>query len=241
MNKRCLSLLLMAAGFFAAGNAAADAPATQPATVPASADDSGLVIAYTGDPPDSGKVTTRLEGEGGRCLTDPSVTEYALGSDVTGLTTAAHPKLVWYLNKAAILKVRILITDPSRHTTVHLWQANGLVPAGIHVLDTSGSDFSLEPGVEYKWTVRIVNDETDPSKDMYSSGMIKRVEASDPIAVGHSFYDAMGAAATALGDASKDGNDNRRTAAEKSLNDLLDLEKLPRLEQLAVTVDAAGK
>jgi hypothetical protein len=221
---------------FCSSAAIAAAPATLPATEPDAADDSGLVIAYAGPPPSEGNVTTRTEAEGGRCVSDPSIVEYAFGPESTGLTTSAHPKLVWYLNKPLDLKVEINLTDPQRHTTVHLWESSTRVPAGIHILDTSNST-PLELGVEYKWTVQIVNDPSDPSKDMYSTGMIRRVEPSDPNAASHAFYDAMGASASKLVAARTSGDAGRTADAQNALSQLLTLANLPAIEEFSASVD----
>jgi hypothetical protein len=215
---------------------AADQPDTEPSTQP---DDSGLTIAFTGDPSGAGQVTTRLEAEGGRCVSDPTIMAFAWCTPTTGLTTAAHPELVWYLNKSLPLKVMVILTNPATHTTYHLWQSSGSVPAGIHLLDTSASDVSLQVGVEYKWTVRIVNDQTDPSKDTYSSGAIRRVDASDPIAANHCFYDAMGNAVETLSNATQSGDTAKITAIERAINQLVGMAQLDAVDQFAVTTDRA--
>jgi len=229
MRKSIISILSVAVTL----PALAASPVTMPATTQSASDDSGLVIAYDGDPPSAGIVTTRLEAEGGRCISDPSIIEFVLCTGCTGLTTSARPKLAWYLNKPLTLPVKVILTDPNKHQTMHLWQSTGTVAAGIHVLDMSRGNTELQPGVEYKWTVRIVNDASDPSKDMYSSGTIRRIDSSDPDAANHAFYDAMGNVVDKM------QNPDENARASIGFKRLSQLANLPAIQNTTVTVDSA--
>jgi hypothetical protein len=196
MNMRLSAIAyILAATSLISISRAADAPATQPSTQPVA---TGVVVAYDGDPLQSDVVTSRLENAGTRSPNQQNLEVFCWSSQGGGVTTQARPTLVWHMNEPTQLPIKILLTDPKQHTTIHLWESSGQVPAGIHVLDTSKANYELAPGAIYKWTVRVVNDPTNPDQDLYSCGYIRRVPSTDAAAMGHSFYDAAASIATQL-------------------------------------------
>ena len=234
----CLLCGLLAFARVGSSAAVVNPPAAPPATQPV---DAGLTFDEPVGLSKDDVVKTRFEAEEGRGSSDSTLATVAWATPGVGLTAKPRPSLAWYLNKPTGLKIALVLKDEKHHKTVRLWESSGTVPAGVHVLDTSASNFSLEPGVDWKWTVRVINDETDPSKDTDSGGVIRRVEASDANAAGHAFYDAIGAAATELDNSARSNDPARVAAAKAAVSRLLGKVDLPAPANLTVTRDTAGR
>ena len=85
--------------------------------------------------------------------------------------------------------------------------------SGLHLLDLSSCGVKLQPGVLYRWSVSIVTDLNDQSKQDVSWGLIKYVPSTTPET---SFYDDLAAVYAALLKNPTDG------AAKADLKKLLD-------------------
>jgi hypothetical protein len=108
----------------------------------------------------------------------------ALVPDHVGETTSAQPSLYWYLDEPVSGEVILELTvidegsiDPMLDR--HLERPAG---AGLQRVRLSELGVSLEPGQEYQWSVAVVPDPTDHSKDVVASGWVQRVAAPDTLA-----------------------------------------------------------
>lgn len=107
---------------------------------------------------------------------DALLTLTVLAPEHVGLTTKEHPSLFWYQSKAAKTKFELTISE-TKSVSPLLEVKLSQVPAdGIQRVRLADYKVSLLPGVEYRWSVAMVVDEENRSKDIVASGVIKRVE-----------------------------------------------------------------
>jgi hypothetical protein len=225
-----LALLTVAAAQLRAQNS----PSTKPAAADIDPD------SYQGAPVGDEKINVRLIGAGARGPESSTISIYVWCPEEIGATVRANPPLIWRLNEATDRKVKVTVSDPARHKSWRIWSSTGTVSAGIHVLDTAANGFTLEENVVYKWTVSVINDETDPSKDLYSTGYIRRIPASTPDAATHTFYDAIDSAVTGLEKATAAGDAANLDGRKARLEGLLKKVKLDMPSSPTITHDSAG-
>jgi hypothetical protein len=107
---------------------------------------------------------------------------YVLAPNHTGLTTHAQPVLFWYQSGPASTPIEITLIEPGKPKPLLRVGAEHADQPGIHRLLLSRHNFSLEPGVLYKWTVALVPDATSRSQDVIASDTIQRVEPETQMA-----------------------------------------------------------
>ncbi len=107
----------------------------------------------------------------------------ALVPDHVGQTTSAQPSFYWYLGEPVSGDVVLELTvvdessiDPMLDRRLELPAA-----AGLQRIRLSELGVSLEPDQEYQWSVAVVPDPDDHSKDVVASGWVQRVPASDAL------------------------------------------------------------
>jgi hypothetical protein len=116
------------------------------------------------------RVDGRLRG-----ADDALLTLTVLAPEHVGLTTQAQPCLYWYQSKAS--KARFELTIMERKGVNPLLEV-GFQDATDDVIQCiclAKYNIELKTGVEYRWTVSMVVDPENRSKDVIASGMIKRV------------------------------------------------------------------
>ncbi|TFG91866.1 MAG: DUF928 domain-containing protein [Myxococcales bacterium] len=104
--------------------------------------------------------------------------------DHVGQTTSAQPSLYWYLAepvKGEVILEFAVIDDTSIDP---LLDRRLTIPAstGLQRVRLSELGISLEPEQEYQWSVAVVSDPEDHSKDVVGSGWVQRVSAPDALA-----------------------------------------------------------
>jgi hypothetical protein len=96
----------------------------------------------------------------------------------TGHTSEASPTLYWYLSAAVARPVRVALIDPRQvDPALELDLERGL-EAGVQALPLAAHKVTLEPGVEYEWSVTLVLDPNQPSGDIFAGGTIRRVASA---------------------------------------------------------------
>jgi len=184
-----LAILLAASPIFAL----AESPATQPTD----SDDSDAGLVFTGPVriAPSDVVAPRSEHAEARGKQDaPPVQILVCAPADIGFTNSEQPKFVWFLDTPTDVPLVIRVSDPYSKPPlrdVDLWKSNGAVPAGIHLLDTTGSALRLVPGRDYHWTIKLVYDETNNPHNGFSSALIRLIDKQDPRAAHGAYYDVL--------------------------------------------------
>jgi hypothetical protein len=104
---------------------------------------------------------------------------YVLAPEHVGLTTRAQPSLFWFQTAPARLPFEISILKPNDPTPLLRVRRPDAATSGFQHLDLADQGVSLAPGIDYQWVVALVRDPQSRSRDIVSSGWIRRVAAKD--------------------------------------------------------------
>lgn len=122
---------------------------------------------------------------------------YVVAPDHVGQTTSAEPSLFWYIDRAPDPSVRVEFTVLGEEGIEPIVEAVLPTPteAGIHRIRLADHGAKLEAGTEYEWSVALVIDPDERSKDIVATGFIDRVDGSDSLASRLASADKAGSAA----------------------------------------------
>lgn len=127
-------------------------------------------------PPSVGQ-PARTVGGGTRGPGDGYPSVYVLVPDHTGRTTRAQPTLYWYVDDAPTpdTAVRFTLLDEDSVEPVAETLLDTPTRAGFYAIPLAAQGVSLEPGMEYQWSVALAVDPDDHARDIVASGWIERV------------------------------------------------------------------
>jgi len=128
-------------------------------------------------PAGAGNIPTRVSG-GARGDNGVDTVLLPLVPDQLALTTQAQPSLFWFQSKPAKAKFELTIVEPKKPTPLVSLTSPDADKPGIHRIRLSRYKVELKPDVLYEWSVAIVPDSENRSKDTIAKGVIKRVNAS---------------------------------------------------------------
>ncbi len=130
--------------------------------------------------PKVGKPRGRIGG-GRRGPGDAAPDLHALVPEHVGQTASAQPTLYWYLAEPVAGDVAFELTLIDATSVEPLVDARLERPAsaGIQRVRLADLGIALEPGQEYQWSIAVVPDPKDHSKDVVASGWIERVPAPE--------------------------------------------------------------
>lgn len=145
--------------------------------------------------PKVGKPTGRLGG-GRRGVGTDAPQVYALVPDHVGYTVSKQPALYWYMSEGSTGQVKFELTLIDETSVDPLIDKRFPAPErpGLQRIDLSEQGVELRPGEEYQWSIALVSDPSDRSKDVVSSGWIERVPEPDGLAAKLSAAGPEGAA-----------------------------------------------
>jgi hypothetical protein len=112
-------------------------------------------------------------------------TPLALAPDHVGLTISASPSLFWHIDSLPARGVEVVFTIRDDRSINPLAEVTlrSLSRAGIQRLRLVEHAIELEPDVEYMWSIALVADTDQRSKDIISSGFIRRVPRPDALSI----------------------------------------------------------
>ena len=214
----------------------ASTPTPAPAATPAPPKKGGL-MKYT--PPKTAK-GGRVDGDGGsRGGGDKLPSIYVLAPKHVALTTQAQPALFWYQTGAAVSEFELTVTEPKKAQPLVSVRASSKLEEGIHSVSLARQKTSLDPKISYQWSVALIPDPANRSKDVIASGTIERVELPADLAAklekaspaeraslyaeGGYWYDALQAISTAIGGEKDAGRKAELTRARATLLGQADL------------------
>jgi hypothetical protein len=152
--------------------------------------------------PSVGKPRRRVGG-GRRGIDHGSPALHALVPEHVGRTAVESPALYWVLEGDAQPGVIFELTLSDERAIEPLLETRiaGPVEAGLHRVALADHGVALAVGVEYQWSVALVVDPEERSRDVVASGWIERVPgpgaaAGDPADAARRglWYDALDAA-----------------------------------------------
>lgn len=126
--------------------------------------------------PRVGKPRHRIGG-GRRSAGEPVAELWALVPEHVGQTIAKQPVLYWYVSETSQADVHFeltLIDEDSIEPLVDQ-RLNGPKQAGLQQVRLADHGVELETGMEYQWSVALVADPSQRSKDIVAVGWIERV------------------------------------------------------------------
>jgi len=131
-------------------------------------------------PPMMGAPAVRVGGASRGDGVDASL--MALVPDHAGLTTKAHPSLFWYQSKPAKARLELTLTEPKQVKPLLRLEAAAAKKEGIQRVRLGKYNAELAPGSSCKWSVALVSDAQNRSKDVVATGVITRVAESEELA-----------------------------------------------------------
>ena len=126
-------------------------------------------------PAGAGNIPTRVSGGARGTGADTSL--LALVPEHAALTTHAQPSLFWFQSKPAKAKLELALVEPKKAKPVLALTSGTANQIGIHRIKLANHKIELQPDVLYEWTVAIVPDAANRSKDVIAKGVIKRVSS----------------------------------------------------------------
>jgi hypothetical protein len=126
-------------------------------------------------PPMPDAPVVRVDGHS-RGPDDVILTLTVLAPEHVGLTTKEQPSLFWYQSKAAKTRFELTIMEAKGVEPILEVKLHNPSIDGIQRLRLSDYSARLKPAVEYRWTVAMIVDPDNRSRDVVASGVIRRVE-----------------------------------------------------------------
>lgn len=139
----------------------------------------GMPKAPVYKPPTLDAPKVRVDGRV-RGTEDAALTLTVLAPERVGLTTKEQPSLYWFQSKPVDNHFELTIIEKNvvKPVLEAKFEASA---AGIQRVRLSDYNVSLAEGVEYRWSVAIVLDPDNRSKDIVASGVIKRVKPAEKL------------------------------------------------------------
>lgn len=104
-----------------------------------------------------------------------------LAPDHLALTVSEQPTLYWYLSAPTSARIELTLVIPGREAPVVETIGAG-ERAGIQAFSPGVLGARLVPGVQYEWSVALVADTEQRSRDVFAAGAIMRVPLSAALA-----------------------------------------------------------
>ena len=99
----------------------------------------------------------------------------ALVPNHIALTTQTQPSLFWFQSKPAKAKFELTVVEPKKPKPLVSLTAPQADKPGIHRVKLAKYKVELQPDVAYEWSVAIVPDAENRSRDVIAKGVIKRI------------------------------------------------------------------
>jgi len=130
-------------------------------------------------PPMRGAPARRMAGST-RGAGGVDATLNVLAPDHVGLTASAGPSLYWYLSKPVAVRVEVAVISEDAIDPL-LEVAFDAGTAGINRVSLADHGIEIAEDTEIEWSVAIVVDPAQRSKDIFTTGALKRVAAESAL------------------------------------------------------------
>lgn len=142
-----------------------------------------LLPRYVAPPGAAASGPVRMLGSVSRGTHDESLSIAVIAPDHVGLTTSAQPTLYWFASTAIGSDIELTIQDEGAVNPLLETRLRPTRDPGLTAVRLSELGVSLAPGRDYRWSISVIVDPRSRSKDIVTSGFIRRVgAASDAVA-----------------------------------------------------------
>jgi hypothetical protein len=131
-------------------------------------------------PAAAGNIPARVSGAARGQAVDTVL--IALVPNHIALTTQAQPSLFWFQSKPAKGKFELTVVEPKKPKPLLSLTAPSADKPGIHRMKLAKYKVELQPDVAYEWSVAIVPDAENRSRDVIAKGVIKRISPPGDLA-----------------------------------------------------------
>jgi hypothetical protein len=108
---------------------------------------------------------------------------FVLAPNHIAVTTQAHPSLFWFQSKPAKAKFELTVVEPKNPKPLISLASPDADKAGIHRIKLSRYKVELQPNVAYEWSVAIIPDPDNRSRDVIAKGVIKRTKSPPELGI----------------------------------------------------------
>ncbi len=129
-------------------------------------------------PKNAGPTGPRVDGDGGS-RTGGEKLPYicVLSPKQIALTTQAQPALFWFQTEPSNAGFELTVTEPKKAEPLLSLKGSEKQAGGTHSVSLAKNKVTLTPNVSYQWSIALVPDPKNRSKDLIASGYVKRIEA----------------------------------------------------------------
>ena len=106
----------------------------------------------------------------------------ALVPNHVALTTQSQPSLFWFQSKPTKAKFELTVVEPKKPKPLLSLATPQADKPGIHRVKLAKYKIELQPDVAYEWSVAVVPDAENRSRDVIAKGVIKRINPPGDLA-----------------------------------------------------------
>jgi hypothetical protein len=103
----------------------------------------------------------------------------ALVPDHVGMTRKQTPMLNWFLSKPTTYPIFFTLNDRQKVRPLYEGVLSASNQEGVHSIDLKTFGITLEPNIQYEWSVSMRPNPDSHSGDVVAGGMIERCEFAD--------------------------------------------------------------
>jgi len=155
-------------------------PIVSPAVSPVASTAGGATKLFYKPPARAGNIPARVSGGARGGGTDAVL--IAVVPNHVALTTQSQPSLFWFQSKPAKAKFELTVVEPKKPKPLVSLTAPAADKPGIHRVKLAKYKVELQPDVAYEWSVAIVPDAENRSRDVIAKGVIKRINPPGDLA-----------------------------------------------------------
>jgi hypothetical protein len=155
-------------------------PIVSPAVSPVASTAGAATKLFYKPPARAGNIPARVSGGARGGGTDAVL--IAVVPNHVALTTQSQPSLFWFQSKPAKAKFELTVVEPKKPKPLVSLTAPEADKHGIHRVKLAKYKVELQPDVAYEWSVAIVPDAENRSRDVIAKGVIKRIKPPGDLA-----------------------------------------------------------
>lgn len=132
-------------------------------------------------PPKRGAPITRIGG--GTRGDNHRLILNVLAPEQTSWTSKTQPVLYWSISAPTTIEHELILNDDHSVKPLLAIHSSDPITAGIHKLQLAAHQIYLQAGIEYEWSVSLIHDPQQPSRNRVASATLTYVKASPELAM----------------------------------------------------------